>query len=102
MGRPILIVEHPGAFRNGYNAIKEVVDWVNDLGRIKWTSLLSIAEYYFGRKDDDKAIGQSSPPSSLPLPFRTKVGVRRILSEIRDNYVETSSFLTKAYKMVRG
>ena len=51
LGRPILIVEHPGAFRNGYKAITDVIDWVNGLGSIKWTSLLSIAEYYFGRKD---------------------------------------------------
>ena len=42
LGRPILIVEHPRAFRNGYKAITDVVDWVNGLGNIKWTSLLSL------------------------------------------------------------
>lgn len=102
MGRPILIVEHPGAFRNGYKAITDVVDWVNDLGNIKWTSLLSITEYYFGRKagDGDAGLRDSPPPS--PLTFRTKVALRRYLSEVRDNYIETSSFLTKIYKIARG
>ena len=103
LGRPILIVEHPSVFRNGYKAITDVVDWVNNLGNIKWTSLLSITEYYFGAKTVPQAeIGQINPPSPSPLSFRTKVALRRFLSEIRDNYIETSSLLTKAYKMVRG
>jgi hypothetical protein len=102
IGRPILIVEHPKAFRNGYKIITDVVDWVNGLGNIKWTSLLSIAEHYCGHKDGANAAGQSGPPPSPQLPYRTKIALRRLLSEIRDNYVEPSSFLTKVYKMVRG
>jgi len=101
-GRPILIVEHPGAFRNGYKSITDVVDWVNGLGSIKWTSLLNITEYYFGRKDESNATVQKETMPPWSLNFRTKVALRRYLSEIRDNYIATSSFLTKAYKMVRG
>jgi hypothetical protein len=101
VGRPILIVEHPGAFRNGYKAITDVVDWVNGLGRVKWTSLSSIAEHYFGRKNGTNVTGQSGPPSLSSPFFRTKVALRRFLSEVRDNYVETSSLLTKVYKIVR-
>ena len=101
-GRPILIVEHHGAFRNGYKAITDVVDWVNGLGNIKWTSLLSIAEYYFKRKDGPYNIEQSDLPFPSRVPFRAKIAFRRFLSEIRDNYIEKSSLLTKAYRMVRG
>ena len=49
-GRPIIIEGHHGAFRNGYKAMTDLVDWVNCLGNIKWTSLLNIAEYYLGTK----------------------------------------------------
>ena len=102
IGRPILIVEHPGVFRSGYKAITDVIDWVNGLGSIKWTSLSTITEHYCGRKDGTNiAIKGSAPPSSR-LSFRTNIALRRFLSEIRDNYVEPNSFLTKVYKMVRG
>lgn len=102
IGRPILMVEHPKAFCNGYKSITDTVDWINGLGNIKWTSLLSITEYYFGRKkgDDTAVLNYSMSPS--PLIFRAKVALRRALSEIRDNYIETNSILTKAYKMARG
>lgn len=101
-GRPILVVEHPNAFRNGYKSITDAVDWINSLGNIKWTSLLSITEYYFGRKKGDDAAALSDSPIPSPLIFSAKVALRRFLSEIRDNYIETNSILTKAYKMVRG
>jgi hypothetical protein len=101
-GRPILIVEHPAAFRNGYKAITDVVDWVNNLGNIKWTSLLSIAERYFGGKVFTNAIiPKHDGTFSSSRSFRVKVGLRRFLSEVRDNYLERSSFLMKLYRAVR-
>lgn len=33
-GRPIIIVEHHGAFRNGYKTMTDLVDWINSLGNI--------------------------------------------------------------------
>jgi hypothetical protein len=99
-GRPIIIVEHHGAFRNGYKIMTDLIDWVNSLGNIRWTSLLHIAEHYLGNN------AATTTPSANPSPSRlylnTKVALRRFLSEARDNYVETSGLLTKAYRMVRG
>jgi hypothetical protein len=100
LGRPIIIVEHHGAFRNGYKAMTDLIDYVNGLGNIKWKSLAYIADHYCG----DKAVPmrQSANPSSRRPYYDTKVTLRRFLSEARDNYVETSGLLTKAYKIVRG
>lgn len=99
-GRPIIIVEHHGAFRNGYKAITDLVDWVNGLGDIRWTSLLHIAEYYLGK--NAAATAQNAGPSPSRLYLNTKVALRRFLSEARDNYVERNGILNRAYKMVRG
>lgn len=99
-GRPIIIVEHHGAFRNGYKAITDVIDWINSLGNIRWTSLLNIAEHYLGNKAT--STGQSAKPSPSHLRLNAKVVLRRFLSEARDNYVETSGTLTKMYRIVRG
>ena len=101
-GRPIIIVEHHGAFRNGYKTLTDLVDWVNDLGRIKWTSLSSIAEHYLRGKAGTNTTAQCGNPPPSHLSLSAKVAVRRFLSEARDNYIETNGFLTKAYKMVRG
>jgi hypothetical protein len=98
-GRPILIYKHHGDFRNGYKPITELVDGVNSLGNIKWCSLLEIAEHYLGNKA--ASAGQNAKPPSYSLYFNSKVALRRFLSEARDNYVETSSLLTKLYKMIR-
>jgi len=100
MGRPIILVEHHGAFRNGYKAMTDTVDWINSLGNVRWTSLLHIAEYYLGEKV--VAIDPSIMPSPLPMLLNCKVALRRFLSEARDNHVETNGLLTKAYMMVRG
>lgn len=99
-GRPIIIVEHHKVFRDGYKAITDLVDWINGLGKIRWTSLSNIAAHYLGNQTTTN--GEISGPLSLPLGFRTKVFLRRILSEARDKYVETSPILTKLYKKVRG
>jgi hypothetical protein len=102
LGRPILIVEHHGAFRNGYKTITDMVDWINGLGRVRWTSLLSITEHYSGNRVVTGEIVPTYDASPSPLSIKTKVAFRRFLSEARDNYIETSSFLTKVYKMLRG
>jgi len=100
LGRPIIIVEHHGAFRHGYKAITDVVDWVNGLGNIKWKSLSDIAEYYLGNKV--ATARQSVKPSPSSLSFNTKVALRRILSEARDKYIGTNHLLDKMYRMLRG
>jgi hypothetical protein len=99
-GRPIIIVEHHSAFRNGYKTMTELVDWVNSLGNVRWTSLLHIAEHYMGKKA--VTTGQSITPSPSRMLLNCKVALRRFLSEARDNYVETNGLLTKVYKMVRS
>ena len=100
MGRPIIIVEHPGAFRNGYKTITDLVDWVNSLGNIKWRSLSDIAKHYLGT--EAVFAGASATPSPPSEHLNIKIAFRRFLSEFRDNYVETSSLLTKLYKLVRS
>ena len=99
-GRPIIIVEHPSAFRNGYKTMTDLVDWINSLGNIKWSSLLDIAEHYLGTKA--ASTGKSANLSPSRLYLNNKIALRRFLSEARDNHVETSSLLTKMYKMMRG
>jgi hypothetical protein len=98
-GRPIILVEHHGAFRNGYKAITDQIDWINGLGNIKWTSLLNIAEHYLGAKAVETGHNAVSYPVSLRS--KAKVAFRRFLSEARDNYIETNNRLMKIYKMVR-
>jgi len=99
-GRPIIIGEHHSAFRNGYKAITDLVDWINGLGKVRWKSLSDITKHYFG---DTIALTlpNTCPP---PAPLRQRIGIasRRYLCEVRDNYVETSTFLTQIYKTLRG
>lgn len=98
-GRPVIIVEHHGAFKNGYKAITDFVEWVNGLGNVKWTSLLNIAEHYLGKK-----FSSLNDTIQSPSPLRSKISAKtivwRFLSEVRDNYLETSNLLTKAYKLL--
>lgn len=102
VGRPILIVEHPSAFRDGYKAITGLIDWINGLGNVKWTSLLSIANRYCGLKVDVGAARQDNSWRPSPLAFNVRVALRRYLSEIRDNYVNANSVFAKAYRLMRG
>jgi hypothetical protein len=99
-GRPILIVEHHSAFRNGYKPVTDLVDWVNSLGNIKWTSLLKIAEHYLGKKYTSSTSHIDLSISCLRTDKRTVL--RRSLCEVRDNYVEVSNLFAKIYKMLRG
>lgn len=95
-GRPIIIVEHHAAFKNGYKAMTDFIDWVNSLGNIRWTSLQKIADRYCGAtarlplKISNEALGND-----------TKVALRRYACEFRDNYVEPNDVLSKLYKMAR-
>jgi hypothetical protein len=100
LGRPIVIVEHHGAFRNGYKSITELVDWINTLGNIRWTSLLNIAQHYLANTSVNNI--QNIVPTPAHSHFNAKASFRRFLSEARDNYVETSVILTKLYKILRG
>jgi hypothetical protein len=99
-GRPVLIVEHHSAFRNGYEAMTDLVDWVNDLGNIRWRSLLNIAEHYSG--GTAATIGHIAAPSPSSMRLNARVALRRLLSEARDSHIETSRLLNRAYRMVRG
>ncbi len=99
-GRPIIIVEHHGAFRNGYKTVTDLVDWINGLGNIRWTSLLNIAEHYLGYKACNA--GQCAKPYPSHLRLNAKVVLKRFLSEARDNYIETSGSLTTLYKIAGG
>jgi hypothetical protein len=100
LGRPILIVEHQRAFQNGYKEMTDLVDWINSLGNIKWTSLMHIAERYVGKTIP--TIAESADRPRLRLGLNARVFWSRFLSEARVNYVETSGLLSKAFKMVRG
>jgi hypothetical protein len=99
-GRPIIIVEHHGAFRNGYKTITGLVDWINSLGNIKWRSLSNIAEHYLETKA--APIGKSTKPSPSSIYFNCKVALRRFLSETRDNHIETIDLISKIYNTIRN
>lgn len=75
------------------------IDWINSLGKVRWTSLLQIAEHYLGKKAAPTSTS-ILPPTDMFLNY--KVALRRFLSEIRDNYVEKNIILDRMYKMVRG
>ena len=98
-GRPILVVAHQDAFRDGYKSMTDFVDWANGLGNVKWTSLSTIVERYLGTKAQGSA--PSVAPSRLPLRLAAKAAARRLLSEVRDEYVDRSDLLSRAYRAVR-
>lgn len=100
LGRPILIVEHPGAFKNGYDKLTNFIDWINGLGTIRWKSLSHIANYYYGNKINIRLHRQRNV-LELSAWDETKVALRRIASELRDTYIEPNSLLSKAYKLIR-
>lgn len=97
-GRPLIVVEHHGAFRNGYRPVTDLVDWINGLGNISWKSLSRIVRCYYGtseppvRVNDDEGEGAEGK----------KVALRRYASEFRDNYIDTNGLLSKLYGMARA
>jgi hypothetical protein len=100
-GRPIIIVEHHTAFKNGYKNMANFIDWVNGLGNIKWKSLSYIANYYYGNKINVVSHERSNMPASSVWDEK-KVALRRFACEFRDAYIEPSRLLTKVYKLLRG
>jgi len=100
-GRPIIIVEHHGAFKNGYKTITDFIDWINGLGNIKWRSLCSITDTYYGNLKDIPLNGKSNE-LAWSIWDQKRTALRRFACEFRDNYVEPSSLLTKAYIILRG
>ncbi len=101
-GRPLVLVEHHGAFRDGYGAVTDVVDWLNGLGTVRWTSLLEIAEHYVPRQEALVEPAENRVPYAEQSWSKAKVCLRRHLSEARDNYVETNRVLSKGYAKLRG
>ena len=99
-GRPILVVAHQNAFKNGYRPMTDFVDWVNGLGNVRWASLSTIVERYVGTKA--RSCAPSVAPPRLPPSQRSRVAARRLLSEVRDEYVDRSELLSRAYRAVRG
>jgi hypothetical protein len=98
--RPIIIVEHHGAFKNGYKTMTDFIDWVNGLGNIKWRSLSFITDTYCGRKRDTPPHGRSDE-LAWSVWDQKRAALRRYASEFRDNYIEPSSLLTNAYRVFR-
>jgi hypothetical protein len=99
-GRPIILVEHHGTFRNGYKALTDVVDWINGLADVRWKSLSYIAHHYCG--NIAVAARQRVSPQPPGLRKSAMVATRRFLSETRDRYVETNQLAARLYKLVRG
>lgn len=99
-GRPIIIVEHHGAFRNGYKEITDLIDWINSLGNIRWTSLMNIAEHYLNKKSG--IIKETDDLSNTLKNTNSVVAVQRFILEARDNLIETNSFLNAAYRKIRN
>jgi hypothetical protein len=77
------------------------IDWINGLGNIKWKSLSYITDYYYGNRKDISPHGKNNE-LTLSVWDQKKAALRRFACEFRDNYVESSSLLTKVYRMVRG
>jgi hypothetical protein len=90
-GRPIIVVVHPKDFKD-INKLIDTINWINSLGDIQWTSLLNIAECYLGKKA--VPIGEVRPRVKTNI----KAGLRRTLSELRDNNV----VFEKLYNVVKG
>jgi hypothetical protein len=100
LSRPIIIGLHHNAFRNGYKEVTDLVDWINGLGQIRWTSLMNIAENYLQKT----AIAATLEFDLFSQQNRLNptVYLRRFLSESRDNYIEKYGFSAKLYKSILG
>jgi hypothetical protein len=99
-GRPLIIVEHHTAFRDGFKELLDFIDWVNGLGRIKWKSLAYITDHFCGKEPGIRPNVSSEAP--VGAWDAAKVMMRRHLCEARDNYIHTNPFLDKVYKIVKG
>jgi hypothetical protein len=99
-GRPVLVYGHHDVFRDGYKPMTDFVDWVNGLGNVKWTSLSTIVEHYLGTKAP--CFAPSVAPSRLPLRLTARAAARRLMCEVRDEYVNRSDLLSRVYRAVSG
>lgn len=99
-GRPLIIVEHAGVFKAGYKTITDLVDWINGLGNIRWCSLKDIVEHYLATTATFPHM--STAPSRSMGSFNFKITLRRCLSELRDQYIETNDAISKIYKFLRS
>lgn len=95
LGRPIIIVEHHGIFKSGYRKITDFVDWLNNSGNIRWTSLNNIVDYYY-QSNNSKPYTENHI-----IENNKKVAFRRYLSELRDNYIEPIYILDLLYRNLR-
>lgn len=98
-GRPVILVVHHDAFREGYGSLTATVDWLNGLCDTKWCSLAQIAQHHMGARAPSDNTGDRHP--RVPGRSRSHVVVRRLLSEARDNYLQTSPFLSRIYARIR-
>lgn len=97
-GRPALLVAHHDDFAEGYKTVTDTVDWINAHGNVKWTSLSDIVRHYCGEGKRlairDAVLSMAAPPCpNVPM----SIVARRMLSEVRDNYVETNPVLRRLY-----
>ena len=95
--RPILIVKHHHDFRKGYKETTDLIDWINNMGNIRWTSLMNITKHYIGDKVRNEQ--QCANLIQNNVVINGKVALRRFLCEVRDNYIETNSLLTRVYRI---
>jgi hypothetical protein len=97
-GKPIIVVEHSSVFKNGYNVITDLVDWINNQGNIKWASLSEITAQYAHLINTEK---YSYQRHRFPFKFEVKVLARRLLSEFRDDYLQTDHYIRKLYRLLK-
>ena len=101
-GRPLLLVAHHGDFRHGYETVTDTVDWINSLANVRWTSLSQIAQHYCKDLLHSNEVNRSSAALSPPRQHVSmRAAARRMLSEVRDNYVEPNDLLRSIYVKVR-
>jgi hypothetical protein len=98
-GRPIIIVEHHGVFKNGYKAMTNFIDWVNGLGNIKWKPLSFIVNHYYGGEINFDSYTKKRN-LTLSIWEEKKIALRHFASEFRDTYIEPSDLLTKVYRLL--
>lgn len=94
-GRPIIIVGHHEMFMYGYDEFTELIDWLNSVTSIEWTSLLNIAQQYQGTYRGTLYNSTAIPYQESVTDF--KIHTRRYLSEFRDNVIQPNVLLEKCY-----
>lgn len=96
--RPIIIVEHSSVFKDGYDSIIDLVDWINSKGDIKWVSLSKIVERYSQLVNHNDLTYEHHV---FPNKYKVKVLLRRLLSEFRDNILQTNNPVGTFYRILK-